>query len=34
MVTGERLTGLDEEKRMTHEDAFNPVRTTTGRSSS
>jgi hypothetical protein len=25
MVTGERLTGLDEEKRMTYEDAFNPL---------
>ena len=25
MVTGERLTGLDEEKQLTYEDAFNPV---------
>jgi hypothetical protein len=25
MVTGERLTGTDEEKRLTYEDAFNPV---------
>jgi uncharacterized protein YndB with AHSA1/START domain len=25
MVTGERLTGLGEEKQLTYEDAFNPV---------
>jgi hypothetical protein len=25
MVTGERLTGLDEEKQLTYEDAFNSV---------
>ena len=25
MVTGERLTGLEEERRLTYEDAFNPV---------